>query len=1123
MAKIVLNTGGVERVVQQVYEASMDICYEGNFNDTFSGYESCPSSYRGGYVEKWNTKEEKYETKWDSDKYSTAVSNYNAALSGLETSANSIREFGYKVMNFYSQLNRILRSSDTYKSAVASMFSADFMASSLNTLANRYGFDGAFVVDYEGENKFGDVLYKFTDENGEVKYMTLGELTNSFVTFSSTTILAEAVYGTEENQKTVYNVGLQSHNLRENTGMYKITDESQAAAFIKETYKDKYPELADVDPKDDKAMDKIRDIMDLEDPSSLYGGPNVTGVAAAGLGLIFVDAAVADLAYSITPDGKVNIDYDHGYREIDTSHLTYDESRYTDPSITRDKKDHVDPAEGEGLPESNPKGNDRPEENPNRKRNDESGRRDEDRHRDDDKDQDQEVLGDEDGNPAEEPGPDGKKDPGESQPEDSKQPGDESKPEDGSKEGETTAPEDRKSIKDMTSYDDVVDGYLEAAGDADALEPNKDFMKIDYGDNFDQSILEELSDSDSEVKTASILALVAEANNLFDTNKTLLSSKLIEMGYTDEQVAQIIQDRELTVDAFTKKANENVYDDDKPTGDKKLDAKRKLKKSVDNYKKAIDEANESLSTAKELKDKMNEFTAKYGEDTSKWTDEQYEEYSKLAEEYNSAVATAKEKINSVNEYKESFESAKKDYLEVQKENTIPEDTSSEGMDDPSSIVGQQDDVKSEGMDDIPSDMGIEQPGDTSSQGLETPDKILDDIKSQVTGSDTVASDGIDDPMDIMGDNGTQSTNVDEAVRKSVEDSSSILSEVNANSEATSDSVTEVSSEGMEPVIGDNTIDVSNLDSDTSHMIDIDDAPTTSVKSSTLSNIGQNIASGIKNNMSAELISVGVVVAIKGANKLLNGNSKQKFVINYDELAKYKYEKIPKEEREFADNNISNEARELFAVNKDMLADRLREYGYSTLDISKICTSEDLAVKAMLDGSRRSRLASIATELAAEDGITTYQSGYVGQSNVLDLENGVADSLAVDLVDDAEFDKLRNDYFALERQLADSANTANRDLELLNKAKSNYDKFIGEHGSDTGSWSNDEYNAYQQINDANIAATKDFDESSKRLEDIGTIFADMRTKYEKEKTARIMNKVDATNIKEMINQPVMNTM
>ena len=1119
MTKIVINTGGVERASQQLYEAYMDILYEGNTSNAYTGYESCPYVFRGGYVTEWDAENERNVTKWKNDKYSDSVSNYNTAVSSMQSTASEIQKFARKLMNFYIQFNEILRDVDLYKTSVNEMFSADFMASSLNTLANRYGFDGSFVVDYKGENKFGDVLYKLTDENGEVKYMTLGELTNSFVTFSSTTILAEAVYGTAENQKTVYDAALQSHTLRENTGMYKITDESQAAAFIKETYKDKYPELKDVDPKDDKAMEKIRDIMDLDDPSDLYSGPNISGVAAAGLGLVFVDAKLADLAYSITPDGRVDIDYDHGLkREVDTSHLTYDEDRYTNPSITRDKKDQVDPAEGEGLPEGNPKGNDRSEENPNRKRNDESGRRDKDRNRDDDKDQDQEVLGDEEGNPAEEPGPDGKKDPGESQPEDSKQPGDESKPEDskGSKDGETTAPEDRKSIKDMTSYDDVVDGYLEAAGDADALEPNKDFMKIDYGDNFD---LKELSDSDSEVKTASILALVAEANNLFDTNKTLLSSKLIEMGYTDEQVAQIIQDRELTVDAFTKKANENVYDDDKPTGDKKLDTKRKLKKSIDNYKKAVDEANESLSTAKELKDKMNEFTAKYGEDTSKWTDEQYEEYSKLAEEYNSAVATAKEKINSVSEYKESFESAKKDYLEAQKENTIPEDTSSEGMVDPSSIVGQQDGIKSEGMDDIPKDMGIEQ----SSQGLETPNKILDDIKSQVTGNDKAASDGIDDPMNIMGDNVTQSTNVDEAVRKSVEDSSTILDKVNATGEATSDVVPEVSSEGMEPVIEDNPIDVSNLNSDTSHMIDIDDAPTTTLKNSTLSNIGQNIASGIKNNMSAELISVGVVLAIKGANKLLNGNSKQKFVINYDELAKYKYEKIPKEERESADNNISNEARELFAVNKDMLADRLREYGYSTLDISKICTSEDLAVKAMLDGSRRLRLASIATELAAEDGITTYQSGYVGQSSVLDLENGVADSLAVDLVDDAEFDKLRNDYFALERQLADSANTANRDLELLNKAKSNYDKFIGEHGSDTGSWSDDEYNAYQQINDANIAATKDFDESSKRLEDIGSIFADMKAKYDREKTARIMNKVDATNIKEMINQPVMNTM
>ena len=272
--------------------------------------------------------------------------------------------------------------------------------------------------------------------------------------------------------------------------------------------------------------------------------------------------------------------------------------------------------------------------------------------------------------------------------------------------------------------------------------------------------------------------------------------------------------------------------------------------------------------------------------------------------------------------------------------------------------------------------------------------------------------------------------------------------------------------------------------------------------------------GLVNGVPTELLTVLPLVASKGISKLISGKKNQKVIVNYDELALYKYHKLDSSKIIMDEKEVLKETEELFKVNKDLLGEKLKKYGYSDIDVSKMCNNEELAMTAMLDGLRREKLAEIAVNLAKEDGIEDYQSKYINNDGIVGLENGLADSLNINFNVDEEFDKVSSDYFKIEREFADYTNSLNDQLRELNNKKSLFDEFIKEHGDDTGAWSTEEYNTYQQLNKEHIDANNRISESNSHLSELETIFSSMRQKYELEKNKKV-KKIDPRNIKELI--------
>ena len=1040
--------------------------------------------------------------------YSGKFSAYNSAVERVRSN-NLIGQVENECYKINTTIREVIQACQAFSDFVASSTSKNEIVKALNAIGGA-GSIGRFALVGEGED--AEVRYNYyPPEGGGPIQMTMSELVKCFYTTFGAVMNGEysaALTDVTENggdgkltldqQQAVYDKVTAVVDFARDTHAYRQNNLDDVLNTLKDVYGDKYNVTEDDDLR--ATLQKMG-----VDYDTFMDAAAESGLAFGGV--VTVAADFSD-AYDLTE--TINEKPDVFEMIEDGKKLTEEERKEIKDELNIDDDYHVKPNEEPTEPTNPKKGKDQ----------EDSGQ------------QDQEVLGEDEAIRDKKPGGGGDKQPepsgggGDTGTPSNPQPSDPGTPSDpGSTPGDTTpssdiptsttpsrgldpSPTDRTPAKDLLSYDSVVDQYITGTpgGDGNLSVDSKAF-EYDLVKDYENMTLEDYGNSsDTGVKVASILAVVTEANNLFDNNQALLSKKLFGMGYSESEVAEIMQDRDLTIQAFTKNANNQQTEAD----NKKTATRKKLYDSVNGYKKAVDDANEALANAKDLKSKLDGFTEKYGEDYTKWTDEQYNEYTELAKQYNEAVADAKTKVEAVEIAKGEYNSAKGDFETLEAETQVstgmsdgdvttlvsPESsgpTSSEGMNDPQSLFGNE--------------------IHTETQTSVSSGNISSGVEDIVT---STSSASLEDPMNIMGDN-NQTVDVDSAVEASVNTGANVLKNLNATEN------TESSIEGIDP-LPETSIDMSQIDTSSSvNQLDLEDtsfatSDSNMVNSHQSASIVENIADGIKSNLPAELISVGAIVAVKGITKLINGDKNKQFVINYDELARYKYEKIDQNERAAQENGVINETEALFAVDKILLKQRLMGFGFSENDANVIIGDKQLATLAMLDGARRQKLSELAKELADEDGIKDYQSNYMANASVSSLTDGTALSLRVDL-SDSSFDQLRDEYFNVERKYVDFANAANKDLAELKEAKTKYDSFINEHGSNSGNWTNEEYKTYEMLNNANIDASKAFEDSNRKLGDIEGIFADMKNRYEIEKASKISKKVDPTNIKELMNQPI----
>lgn len=203
---------------------------------------------------------------------------------------------------------------------------------------------------------------------------------------------------------------------------------------------------------------------------------------------------------------------------------------------------------------------------------------------------------------------------------------------------------------------------------------------------------------------------IEEFDNLYENDREGLVEYLEESGYSPSEASSIADDKALGMVAFLAAkqtsdmagisngiaqshnvdmstfdtsydngasyqdlmdGNANAFISNPNESPKVNDAKVSMNEAKSNYNSAVNEANSSVDKANEDKEKLNnvkkEIVSKSGEDTDDWSEEDIEKYNDAVKDYNESVQKANENVNKAQEAKNAYEDSKKAYDDAKEE------------------------------------------------------------------------------------------------------------------------------------------------------------------------------------------------------------------------------------------------------------------------------------------------------------------------------------------------------------------------------------------------------------------------------------------------------------------------
>lgn len=186
--------------------------------------------------------------------------------------------------------------------------------------------------------------------------------------------------------------------------------------------------------------------------------------------------------------------------------------------------------------------------------------------------------------------------------------------------------------------------------------------------------------------------------------------------------------------------------------------------------------------------------------------------------------------------------------------------------------------------------------------------------------------------------------------------------------------------------------------------------------------------------------------------------------DYDALAREQFE--AQGDEKIAENRakITEEANELFdAADNTELVKKLKEYGYTEMDINDIIKDRNLVTSALIEGDQRQQLAKIAKELAKEDGIEDFDSKYDDGQCCHNFYDGTNEALLENMSKDPTVATAKEALNDATTKYTDSVKTSQEAITKVNEAEkaiqSTKDEIVKNVAEDTKNWSAAEQKKY----------------------------------------------------------------
>lgn len=212
-------------------------------------------------------------------------------------------------------------------------------------------------------------------------------------------------------------------------------------------------------------------------------------------------------------------------------------------------------------------------------------------------------------------------------------------------------------------------------------------------------------------------------------------------------------------------------------------------------------------------------------------------------------------------------------------------------------------------------------------------------------------------------------------------------------------------------------------------------------------------------------------------------------LDFDELALEQFEALGEEKINSLYNEVTNEVMTLFDdSDKSALIKKLSDYGYSQSDIDMIILDREMAINACITGERRALLTQYANGLAAQGGITDFDTAYDNE-----LKYGIDDSSDfVYAMGDKDVAKAYETYSTAREEYFKAVSDANTSIADAETAKTELEtlkaELVKSSTDDMTKWTEEQLTKYND-------AVKKYNEALKTSIDGVKATEELKLKYE----------------------------
>ena len=225
--------------------------------------------------------------------------------------------------------------------------------------------------------------------------------------------------------------------------------------------------------------------------------------------------------------------------------------------------------------------------------------------------------------------------------------------------------------------------------------------------------------------------------------------------------------------------------------------------------------------------------------------------------------------------------------------------------------------------------------------------------------------------------------------------------------------------------------------------------------------------------------------------------------DYDSLARQMFEGMSDEELlAFREQSINRATGFIDSNDVESIANDLSGYGYSDSDIGNfvdvnngVVKNPDAVIAAYVAGDQNNYMASMANNMAKNDGVIGFTSSHGANASYSNHKNGNVNANIANMHDDEEVDEASKKYQGAKTNYKQKADEANEAAEEAKEAQAEVKAKVEEYGEDTSKWTEEQAKEYNEAKENYEQAKENYEEKVEEFKEAEQEYQDAKEGYD----------------------------